>query len=186
MIGYESLMTELKGKGVVFDRAMNLEELNIVAQFYNISFPFEIQKLFSLGLPVSRGFYNWRDMSSENVKHIKNALEAPIDGLQFDLEENGFWCEQWGIKPSNIEDARNILLQHYNNAPKLVPLYSHRYMPFIPDLTRVPVFSIMQSDIIYYGTDLVSYLEIEFGYKDRDSNIIGYDFPHIDFWSDLL
>lgn len=90
-----------------------------------------------------------------------------------------------GGQPERIEEAQKVLLKHYNNAPKLIPIYSHRYMPFIPENTNIPVFSIMQSDIVYYGTDLISYLEIEFGLKQYN-DIMQTNFQYVIFWSDLL
>jgi hypothetical protein len=89
------------------------------------------------------------------------------------------------VRPKDIEEAQNVLLKHYDNAPKLIPIYSHRYMPCIAESINIPVFSIMQSDIICYGADLISYLEIEFGFMQYQ-DIMQADFPHIDFWSDLL
>ena len=182
---YSDIVLKLKEKGVIFDYGMSTKEIIEVEKFYNISFPIELKQLYSFGLPVSKGFYNWRDMGVENTQFIKGVLEMPINGLQSDLESEDFWCANWGVQPDDIEDAQNILLKHYYNAPKLVPIYSHRYMPFIPENTDIPVFSIMQSDIIYYGTDLISYLEIEFGFRQY-KDIIQADFQHVDFWSDLL
>ena len=47
-------------------------------------------------------------------------------------------------------------------APRLIPILSHRYMPDDPPLAGNPVFSVYQTDIIYYGYDLASYFESEF------------------------
>ena len=43
----------------------------------------------------------------------------------------------------------------------------------------------MGSDIIYYGTDLISYLEIEFGFKQYKDTMQA-DIQYVTFWSDLL
>jgi len=180
---YKNIVLKLKEKGIAFDCAMSPKEMVEAEKFYDISFPVELQKLYSLGLPVSKGFYNWRDMSSKNISLIKNALETPIKGLQLDLENGDFWCESWGLQPDNIEEAQSILLKHYNNAPKLMPIYSHRYIPFIPDSEEVPVFSIMGSDIVYYGENLIAYLETEFKIREYDNNM---NCQYINFWSDLL
>ena len=182
---YKTIMLKMKDKGVIFDYGMSSQEIEEVEKFYNILFPVELKQLYSLGLPISDGFYNWRDMSLKNTQFIKNALEMPIKGLQSDLDSGDFWCEDWGLQPDNNEEAQNILLQHYRNAPKLIPIYSHRYIPFITESANIPVFSIMQSDIIYYGTNLISYLEVEFGFKQYN-DIINSNFKYINFWSDLL
>lgn len=182
---YQEIVSKLITKGVLFDRAMSLFEIEETEKLYNISFPVELKRLFFVGLPVSKGFCNWRDIHNENVQRIKDVLNMPIKGLIFDIENSDFWCEDWGAKPTDIRDARNILLEHYNKAPKMIPVYAHRYMPFIPKEIVIPVFSIMQSDIIYYGTNLVSYLEIEFGFRQYNE-LTHANFRHVDFWSDLL
>ena len=71
-----------------------------------------------------------------------------------------------------------------NMAPKLVPIFSHRYIPFIPNDLNIPIFSIVQSDIIYYGRNLISYLEVEFKLKQYNNNDITG--KYIDFWSDFI
>ena len=45
----------------------------------------------------------------------------------------------------------------------MILIYSHRYMTSISEMEEISVFSVMQSDIIYYGFNLISYFEIEFG-----------------------
>lgn len=47
-------------------------------------------------------------------------------------------------------------------APRLLPIYSHRYLLAEPCRAGNPVFSVYQSDIIVYGTDLRTYLLHEF------------------------
>lgn len=42
-------------------------------------------------------------------------------------------------------------------APRLIPICSHRYIPEEPHDAGNPVFSVMQSDVIYYGADLANY-----------------------------
>lgn len=45
----------------------------------------------------------------------------------------------------------------------MVPVYSHRYLLADPDRTGTPVLSMHQTDIIYYGADLLDYFQREFG-----------------------
>ena len=185
MVQYQEIVLKLKSKEVLFDRGMSLTEIEETEKLYDISFPVELKCLYSVGLPVSKSFYNWRNTSKENVQRIKDILNMPIRGLISDLEINNFWCDDWGEKPTDIRDAKSILLERYNKAPHMLPIYAHRYMPFIPNETDIPVFSIMQSDIIYYGVNLISYLEIEFGFRQYNE-LAQANFRHVDFWSDLL
>jgi len=182
---YDAIIARLEEKGVSFESGMSQKDILETEEYYGISFPVEMKEFFVSGLPVSSGFYNWRNTSSENTSLIRRALKMPIEGLKSDLRNGDFWCENWGLKPERNEDAIEILLTQYKRAPKMIPVYAHRYMPFIPGSDNIPVFSIMQSDIIYYGTDLVSYLEIEFGFKQYN-DILQAGFRQIEFWSDLM
>lgn len=188
---YNEIVCKMQTKGVLFEQGMSSSEICEAEELYGISFPIELKRLYSVGLPVLNGFYNWRDKSIINVEHIKEALKRPILDLQAELREDfqddfpcdDFWCDNWGDRPNDFNEANEILLKHYNDAPKLIPIYLHRYMPFIENSTNTPVFSIMGSDIIHYGESLISYLEIEFKLKDYNNNM---NCQYIDFWSDLL
>ncbi len=45
--------------------------------------------------------------------------------------------------------------------PELVPIFGHRFVPAIPTLTHAPVFSVHQTDVIYYGSDVADYVRNE-------------------------
>lgn len=45
----------------------------------------------------------------------------------------------------------------------MVPIFGHRYMAAAPAKAGAPVFSIWQTDVIYYGPNLTEYLRNEFG-----------------------
>ena len=51
----------------------------------------------------------------------------------------------------------------WSPCPRLVPVYSHRYLPAGRGASGHPVLSVMQTDIICYGADLDDYLYREFG-----------------------
>ena len=61
------------------------------------------------------------------------------------------------------------------------------YLPERPNTAGNPVFSVYQTDIIYYGSDLWNYLENEFYYYFRTPqyNLKG-SIRRIEFWSDIL
>ena len=48
-------------------------------------------------------------------------------------------------------------------APKLVPIAGHRFIPEAPHEEGNPVFSVHQTDIIYYGRDLAEYAAVVAG-----------------------
>jgi hypothetical protein len=70
--------------------------------------------------------------------------------------------EEWGTCPTEMERAKAGARTKVAEAPRLIPIFSHRYMPSEPNTSGNPVFSVYQTDIIHYGADLVSYLEAEF------------------------
>lgn len=69
--------------------------------------------------------------------------------------------------------------------PLLIPLYRHRYLPAEPHAAGNPVLSVYQTDIIYYGSDLRSWLASEFGGLPH-ADAIAAPIRRIRFWSDVI
>ncbi|WAS95986.1 hypothetical protein [Nannocystis punicea] len=99
----------------------------------------------------SPGFYHWQ--RDEAV--IRAVFAQVIDGLVFDVEENTLWRDSWGPRPGDEEQRRARVEALVAGAPRLLPLFGHRYV-----LAEGPtvVLSVHQSDIIVYGVDLRDYL----------------------------
>ena len=105
--------------------------------------------------------------------------------MAFDIKHNMFWIEEWGIKSDNIDKNVTIAKSYYKTYPKMIPIRSHRYIPSKPYKAGNPVFSIYQTDIVYYGCDLAHYLANEFHFE-LSNNFTKIDEPrHIKFWSDI-
>jgi len=85
--------------------------------------------------------------------------------MLFDLQSNDYWINSWGDKPTAYEEKEIIAKQKYLTFPKLIPIYSHRYIPMEPMDEGNPVFSVYQMDIVYYGYDLATYFSNEFHFK---------------------
>ena len=66
-------------------------------------------------------------------------------------------------RPTELRQALAKTKAVVNAAPKLIPVYSHRYIPSEPSLSGNPVLSVVQTDIIRYGDGLLSYFHAEFG-----------------------
>jgi hypothetical protein len=90
-----------------------------------------------------------------------------LSGVLFDVENNGTWLPDWGQRPELMEDDKSLVTEHVRRSPRLIPIYGHRMMPDRPHLNGNPVFSIYQTDIIYYGFDLDDYFRHEFSLPDR-------------------
>lgn len=63
-------------------------------------------------------------------------------------------------------------------------MFAHRFIPDTPAAAGNPVFSIVQTDIIHYGSDLADYFAREFGVP-RPSWAAQAP-KEIPFWSDLV
>jgi hypothetical protein len=152
-------------------------ELDDAQAKFDLVFPPDLVALLRDRRPV-RG-HDWSDEAA-----IRRMLDWPFEGLLFDVEQNALWWPEWGDRPDQQQARAEILRSVISRAPKLIPLISHRYLPEQPHEADNPVFSVHQSDVIYYGADLTDYFEREFGRWD------GRPWPdqikHIPFWSDLV
>jgi hypothetical protein len=83
--------------------------------------------------------------------------------MLFDVERNAFWMPEWGDRPPEVAATKAVASEAVRGAPALVPIYGHRYLPAEPLETGNPVFSVHQTDVIYYGHDLASYFDAELG-----------------------
>jgi hypothetical protein len=79
----------------------------------------------------------------------------------FDVEHNRMWKRGWGERPKAMPEALLVARERLAEVPTLVPVYSHRYLPAGRGTWGHPVLSVMQTDIIYYGTDLADYIQQE-------------------------
>jgi hypothetical protein len=154
-------------------------EVKDVEAEYAFVFPPDLRAFLQYKLPVSDRFPDWRN--GESAK-IKQWLDLPLDGIRFDVG-NGLWPDTWGIRPSNISDALESATEMVRHAPRLIPVYGHRFLPPEPCLAGNPVFSVHQLDIIYYGYDLSTYFHIEFGVA-LPASFRNEPRP-IDFWTDI-
>jgi hypothetical protein len=179
------IVNKLKEKGVVFANGLNEEEINEIEELYNIQFPPDLKEFLMFALPISNGFVNWKDKSKENIAKINDRLNWTLEGIIFDIEQNGFWMKEWGEKPSSLKDAMEVATMYYNKAPKLIPICSHRYISSTPLEKGNPIMSVFQTDIIYYGENLYSYLLVEFGFKKYE-DIVFKEIKSIPFWSDII
>ncbi|MCP4084980.1 MAG: hypothetical protein GY745_08005 [Actinomycetia bacterium] len=68
-------------------------------------------------------------------------------------------------------------------APMLIPVYAHRYLPSEPCRSGNPVLSVMQTDVIYYGQNLVEYVENDHRYHRWQ---VTQPLTRRPFWSYLL
>lgn len=182
-MNYDDLIQCMKHQGIVFANGLCDKEIFEIEKRYEIVFPKMMKTLYKKALPISEGFYNWRNINAENIAEIKSTMEKPIWGVVDGIEEID-WCEKWGEKPSDLEERKKIIKNMAFEAPKLIPIYHHRYIASL-ECEKNPVFSIMGTDVIYYGKDLFDYFMIEYKLKEYEAFMIN-EVSYIPFWSDLL
>ncbi len=160
-----------------WSNGLNEQELVTIEHRYEIHFPPDyrlfLQKLHCVDQPqvgarydgntmiptTAPSFYNWQ----RDTEAIQAAYEWLVDGLLFDVQHNNLWLESWGAKPSTAEEQETRVRELVNAAPKLIPIYGHRYLLAEPCKAGNPVLSIYQSDMIVYGVNLHNYFLSEFG-----------------------
>lgn len=180
---YNSCIKLLKQLGIQLDRGLTEEELKSIQKIYKIDFPEPLKELLKLVLPISTGFYNWRDVSEQNVQYIKQCIAWPVEDVCGSLKEVD-WCNEWGEEPENEKVRNNLIRDKALNSPVLIPIFGHRFMP-TGVMKEYPILSIHGVDVIYYGRNLKNYFEIEFGNREQSS--LDYsNIEYVPFWSDLM
>jgi hypothetical protein len=166
---------------------LTLAELDAVQEQTGTAFPPDLCELLMATLPTGRGFPDWRTRARETLAAFREQL---IDGIEFDAVHNDVWVASWGDRPTNSDEVREVISQQVRDAPVLIPLYSHRALPNEPLEPGNPIFSVHQTDVIVYGSDLGDYLLQEFhpGRAKRAARRprMLSEIREIRFWTQLL
>ena len=152
-------------------------ELDAAQEKFGLVFPTDLIAFYLERRPVKG--HDWRDDAA-----IRKMLAWPFEVLRFDIENNDLWWLEWGPKPFAAEGREQVLRQVLAQAPQLIPLYGHRFLPETPAESGNPVFSVYGSDTIIYGANLEDYFQREFASSGNEPS--PGDVKHIPFWSDLV
>jgi hypothetical protein len=142
------------------------------------SFAADHRAFLAAGVPTGRGWPDWR---GDDRQRLRTLLAAPVDGVLFDVADNFLWYEGWGPRPGAAEAAVAAARFSLLTAPRMIPLYSHRYLPAAQP--GHPVLSIYQTDVVVYGNDLDDWLHREFGLGASAASLRR---PTVPFWRDLV
>ena len=174
-----------RGAPFRFETGLRDEEFERIEAAIGFRFPRDLRALLSEALPVSsgrNGFPDWRSATSDGLREM---VQQPMEEILWSVRVNGSWMSQWGERPPNLANALQLVRAEVAKAPSLIPVYSHRYLAAGPAREGNPVFSIVGFDVVYYGNDLVNYLDNEF-LRAPGTPLFFTDAPrHIDLWSDL-
>jgi hypothetical protein len=114
-------------------------------------------------------YFDWQNHDGA----IVGALNWPLEGLLFDIENNALWPDSWGDRPGEVAGARDKVARLVASAPTLLPITGHRYLLADSFEAGNPVLSVQGSDIICYGSNLRNFLLLEF------SGLLGLDHDEV-------
>jgi hypothetical protein len=176
-----SLVDQLDAAGLLFEPGLSDDEVQAVETRFAFRFPPDLRKLLQYALPMGERFPNWRKGPAAT---LRESLAWPAQGILHEVQHHDFWLSAWGDRPVSPEDAAEVVRTVLRAAPRMVPVFGHRYMPCSPTESGNPVFSIVGTEIMYAGCDLPSFFTIEFNVPCPDW---AASVPRpIPFWDDFV
>ena len=181
-----TIVDNLRAKGILFSDPPTKDELYRIEKTYCFQFPESLRCFYSFGIPYEKEdnrFPLWTDFSETNVNTIKKRIHQPYEWVLKSVLRD-FWLPQWGERPEDRKSVVKCFTDISKNAPKLIPIFSHRYMPQLKNVDNPPVISTVGRDTVYYGSDIWDYLQNEFELSCRA--LTSDDRIFIPFWSDII
>ena len=156
-------------------------ELRAAEEAFGVALPPDFRSLLGAFVPIGERWANWRDPEAE-LAHMHDWVRKAAD---FDVRHCEYWHPTWGEQPADAEEATAAAEESLKNAPPLLRIYAHRFLPALPGEAGNPVISMYQFvDSIYYGSDLADYFHNEFGAPRPDW---ARDEPReVPFWSSII
>ncbi|KAG8384218.1 hypothetical protein BUALT_Bualt04G0095100 [Buddleja alternifolia] len=153
----KNLIHHLQYSNIPVEAGLTEAEFSAVESSFNFTFPPDLRSILQEGLPVGPGFPNWR-FSSKQQLHILTHL--PILGICKEVSRNcQFWIESWGDRPDDFDRAVKVAEKFLQNAPILVPIYRHFYIPSTPSVSGNPVFYVRGGDVRLWSFDIAGFFQ---------------------------
>ena len=177
--------------GTQWQSGLDEPRIDALERHWELKFPRDFRRFLAVLNAPDRGVYNvgWIDDPPYDMRAgddapsyfdwrkddeaIVDALNRPLEGLLFHVEESSLWLDSWGERPGTVTDVRTKLAQLVANAPRLIPITGHRYLLADSIEAGNPVLSVYGNDIICYGSNLKNLLLLEF------SSLLGLDFKEV-------
>lgn len=184
-----AMIQELQNAGITFDTGLMEDEFNVIESTLGFRFPSEIRAFLACRLPVSGAFYNWRDLSADNIQRFRDFSLSIEDAFRFDIENNfGSLRAMLGDRFPEMTDQEAFaeeVLNYLHRSTKLIPFYAHRC--FFDGMDNMPIVSFWQpSDTIFYGENFEDYLKTEFLGKEHCINQISEQMKDTGIWQYLI
>jgi hypothetical protein len=138
---------------------LSIEEVASIEAQLGFRLPEDFVYLFQNLQDPGQVFFPWSNFKKQAYD---DKIRWVLEGIEFDIDRNKFWMDRWGKRPTSLSTALDIARNDFETWPKLLPIFGHRFLAAEPRRPGNPVFSIMHTDIIYYGADLAHYLVNEF------------------------
>ncbi|WVZ12380.1 hypothetical protein V8G54_016910 [Vigna mungo] len=175
-----SLLNNLKSSNVVIDEGLSDPELRNLESRLKFSFPPDLRAILQQGLPISQGFPNWRSSSTQQLQIL---LNLPSSLILRRVSNTRFWHPSWGPKPP---DPTQVLRRLLNDAPRLVPIYRHCYIPSTPEAAGNPVFYVDDSgDVCLLSFDLSGFFRELLAQETDEPVWAATAARRVRFWSEL-
>ncbi|WP_067470783.1 hypothetical protein [Nocardia amamiensis] len=127
----------------------------------------------------------WPDWRNGDPDELRRQLNWPIDFLLEDVQ-HGHWPPAWGERPDSNQGAVDKARAQLADVPTMVPVYAHRFLPAGRATFGHPVLSMRGRDIIYYGADLLDYINQEFEEPRPEHPEDWSPQATVPFWRDYL
>jgi hypothetical protein len=101
---------------------------------YKFEFADDHRAFLAAGLPLKtpapyQRSNPWPDWRHGDPGDLRKILDWPVVGALFDVEYNALWHPSWGQRPADMSTALRTARQDLGRAPKMIPVWGHRYLP---------------------------------------------------------
>ena len=173
---FELIYKELDRRGIELQKGLSSAEFSAIESTLGVIFPKEIKAFLKEMLPVGDKFFNWRDLSDENVRRFFDFYDSLEKAFIFDTQNNALA----DIIPTDALapecESKKAILDYLRSSARIVPFYSHRC--FFSGVDDSPIISFAQPiDTIIYGSTFENYLINEFltPSSDFDASLSCYE-----------
>ncbi|XP_031482327.1 uncharacterized protein LOC116252302 [Nymphaea colorata] len=154
----KNVISHLKSCQIPVAEGLSDEEFSKIERSLNFTFPPDLRSILSEGLPVGIGFPDWR---LSTFRQLRMMFDLPMSGIVYGVAKGWFWHDAWGPRPDGAEEAIARAKERLREAPVLVPIYSHCYIPSSPVISGNPVFLIHDAHFYYAGFDVADFFQRE-------------------------
>lgn len=151
------------------------EELARAEETFRIAFPPLWRQVLAEVHPMGPAYPDWRRRGDATG----DVVEAPYEGLLFDVAESDFWWHAWGRRPRRAAQRLDVARARLRDVPRLVPIQGHWYVAPTDDS---PVFSVVQADLYVPALTIA---DLATGRSQSATDVADWPIGDVPFWSEL-